>query len=59
MIHFDPAQVAMGAAILGKLFITAADTMPPPPEDCGFWCRWFFDFVQRLSSNSAKVGGTR
>lgn len=47
---------AGGTAVVGKLALMAARTMPPPPESCGFWCRWFYDFVQAAGENSDKVG---
>ena len=47
---------AGGMAAVGKIFLMAARTMPPPPENCKFWCRWFHDFVQELAENQDKVG---
>ena len=47
---------AGGMAAAGKIFLMAARTMPPPPENCKFWCRWFHDFVQELAENQDKVG---
>lgn len=46
--------VGSGAAM--KVALMAARTMPPPPDTCGFWCRWFFDFVQNFAENQDKVG---
>ena len=57
--HMDATSVALVVGFLGKTFIVAADSMPPPPENCGFWTRWAYDFVQRYASNSAKVGESR
>lgn len=45
-----------GTATLGKLFLMMARTMPPPPENCKFWCRWFHDFMQEMAENQDKVG---
>lgn len=45
-----------GTAVIGKLFLMMARTMPPPPDDCKFWCRWFHDFVQEMADNQDKVG---
>lgn len=41
---------------VGKIFLMMARTMPPPPENCKFWCRWFHDFVQEAAENQDKVG---
>lgn len=45
-----------GTAAIGKVALIAARTMPPPPESCGFWCRWLYDFVQNACENPDKVG---
>ena len=45
-----------GTAMLGKLFLMLARTMPPPPEDCKFWCRWAYDFFQIAAENQDKAG---
>ena len=50
------AGTAAIAAVVGKGFIMAAETMPPPPADCGYWRRWFYDFVQAAASNRDKIG---
>ena len=59
MITMQQVNVALIVGAAGKLFIMAADTMPPPPADCGYLRRWFHDLAQRVASNSAKVGETR
>lgn len=46
----------VGALGSGKILLQMARTMPPPPQSCGFWCRWFFDFVQATAENTDKVG---
>lgn len=59
MADFDlHALVLSGLAtgVLGKFALMAARTMPPPPASCGFWCRWFYDFVQNFAENQDKVG---
>lgn len=57
MSDLHPIFIAMGGtAVLGKIFLMMARTMPPPPEDCKFWCRWFHDFVQEMAENQDKVG---
>jgi hypothetical protein len=53
-----PAETAMIVTLLGKWFIMAADAMPAPPANCGYFVRWGYDFIQHLASNSAKVGNT-
>jgi hypothetical protein len=58
-MHLDQGHVLMLAAMAGKGFIELADCMPPPPEKCNFWCRWAYDFLQRLASNSSRVGARR
>jgi hypothetical protein len=58
MIHLDSAQVAMLVTILGKGFIVFADSLEPPPENCGYWTRFLYNFIQRLASNSLKVSTT-
>jgi hypothetical protein len=59
LMNMDQATTALVVGALGKLFIMAADSMPAPPENCSYFVRWFYDFVQRLASNSAKVGATK
>ena len=59
MITMQQVDVGLIVGVAGKLFIMAADTMPPPPADCSYARRWFHDFVQRVASNSSKVGETR
>ncbi len=49
--------VSTGA--LGKVFLIAVRTMPPPPADCNFACRWVFDFLQSLGDNADKLGSVR
>lgn len=49
----------LGALGSGKLLLQLARTMPPPPASCGFWCRWFFDFIQQSAENQDKVGKTQ
>jgi hypothetical protein len=57
MSDLHPIFIAMGGtAVLGKIFLMMARTMPPPPENCKFWCRWFHDFVQEMAENQDKVG---
>jgi hypothetical protein len=48
-----------GTAGVGKFFLMLADSMPPPPENCGYFFRWFYDFIQKVASNGLKVGATR
>jgi hypothetical protein len=48
-----------GTAAVGKAFLMLARTMPPPPENCRFWCRWFHDFVQELAENQDKIGNSQ
>lgn len=48
-----------GTAGIGKFFLMGADSMPPPPENCGYFFRWFYDFVQKVASNGLKVGASR
>ena len=55
----DAATTALAVTLLGKSFIMLADSMPPPPANCGYWQRWIYDFMQRVASNSAKVGTTK
>lgn len=45
-----------GMAALGKLFLMLARTMPPPPENCKFLCRWMYDFIQIAAENQDKAG---
>lgn len=59
VLHLDSGHIALLVAVAGKVFIMAARTMPPPPAACGFWCRWFHDFIQAAASNPDKVGQTR
>ena len=59
MVSLQQVYTALIVGAAGKLFIMLADTMPPPPEDCGYLRRWFHDFVQRAASNSNKVGESR
>jgi hypothetical protein len=57
MSDLHPIFIAMGGtAVLGKVFLMMARTMPPPPENCKFWCRWFHDFIQEMAENQDKVG---
>lgn len=56
---FDLHTLALSAittGALGKAALMAARTMPPPSASCGFWCRWFYDFVQNFAENQDKVG---
>ncbi len=47
---------AGGMAAIGKLFLMLARTMPPPPENCKFFCRWMYDFIQIAAENQDKAG---
>lgn len=49
--------VSTGA--LAKFALMAIRTMPPPPEKCGFVCRWFYDFCQAAGDNPDKLGQSR
>lgn len=49
----------VGTGGVVKLGLMAIRSMPPPPATCGFWCRWFFDFVQLAAENQDKVGKTQ
>ena len=55
----DAATTALAVTLVGKAFIMLADSMPPPAANCGYWKRWAYDFMQRVASNSAKVGTTK
>ena len=55
---FDSVHVGLIVGIAGKLFIILADSMPPPAANCGYWTRWAYDAIQRLASNSLRVGAT-
>ena len=52
----DATTTALAVTLIGKAFIMLADSMPPPPANCSYKQRWAFDFLQRVASNSAKVG---
>jgi hypothetical protein len=54
----DTLNVGLITGIAAKVFIMAADAMPPPPPGASYGWRWFYDFCQKLASNSAKVGAT-
>lgn len=59
MNSLDIHTVLLGivsTAGVGKIILMAARTMPPPSEKCGFWCRWFYDFMQSLGENPDLVG---
>ena len=56
MFPWTHASTVMAVALLGKAFIMAADSMPPPPPACSYWLRWGYDFIQRAASNSLRVG---
>lgn len=59
--HIDPSTLLtiVSTGSLAKILVMAARTMPPPPDKCGFWCRWAYDFIQQAGENSDKVGSTR
>lgn len=48
-----------GVAILGKFYLILVHSMPPPPANCGFWCRWGYDFMQSSAENLDKIGVAR
>jgi hypothetical protein len=52
----DTALLVAGA---GKVFIELADSMPDPGPSAGYFSRWFFGFMQKLSSNGAKAEAAR
>ena len=54
----DTLNVGLIVGIAAKLFIMAADAMPPPPPNANYGWRWLYDFFQKLASNSSKVGST-
>ena len=54
----DTLNIGLVVAAAGKLFIMAADAMPPPPANANYFWRWAYDFAQKAASNSAKVGST-
>lgn len=59
MANFDLHTIVLAAVstgMVGKVALMLARTMPPPPASCGFWCRWFYDFVQNFAENQDKVG---
>lgn len=58
-MQLDPITTPLIVGIAGKIFISAANAMPAPPSNGGYWQRWFHDFVQDLASNSSKIGTTR
>lgn len=58
-MQLDTTHVALVVSVAGKVLLDLADSMPPPPADCGYWRRWAYDFIQRVAANSGKVGGSR
>ena len=59
MFHWTDATAGLIVAGAFKVFIMLADSMPPPPANCGYWTRWTYDFIQRAASNGEKVGRTQ
>jgi len=51
-------NVGLIVGIAYKVFCMAADAMPPPPENASYGWRWFYDFMQKVATNTAKVGAT-
>ena len=52
--------IAVGGTMgLGQLFLVFARSMPPPPPDCGYFGRWFYDAVQLMAQNQDKTGKTQ
>ena len=50
---------AVSTGAIGKILLMLARTMPPPPGNCGFWCRWAYDFFQTFGENQDKLGAVR
>ena len=50
---------ATDLALIGKLFLNLANSIPAPREGCSDWTAFGYDFIQNLASNRAKVGERR
>lgn len=60
--NFDLHAVILTAISTGaaaKFGMMLARTMPPPPQSCGFWRRWCYDFIQNAAENQDKSGKTQ
>ena len=52
---FDPATGAI-VAIVVKVLVDAAVTIPPPTTDAGFFRRWSYDFAQKIAGDPSLRG---
>lgn len=55
----DTLFAIVSTGLGAKLISIAIRTMPPPPGTCGFWCRWFYDFLQQYGDNTDQIGSKR
>ena len=44
---------------LQQIIMKIIRTIPPPVEDCHFWCRWCYDFLQTLGENPDLKGKSK
>ncbi len=43
---------------LAKIAVMLSRSLPPPPAQCTFWCRWAYDFVKMAGDNPDQIGAT-
>lgn len=53
--HLSTAEWSMIAAFAFRVFADAADSLPPIPENSGYWKTFWYNFVQKLAANGSKV----
>lgn len=53
-IPLSPGEAMAAVAIVGKIFIEFADSMPPVSPTSGYLTRWIYNFIQTLAANSSK-----
>lgn len=63
MLTSIPQMNALDWALIvglgGKVFLMAARSMPEPLPTCGFYWRWFYEFMQLAAENHDRSGKSR